>query len=54
MIAAVSPVLAELGIAASPSRLYNEILDADHRVSGIQTPVRRVKLAPRVVIRRKQ
>jgi len=51
-LAAVSPVLAELGIAVSPSRLYNEVLDADHRASGIKTPVRSVKLAPRVVIRR--
>ena len=51
-LATVSPVLAELGIAASPSRLYNEVLDAAHRASGIKTPVRSVKLAPRVVIRR--
>ncbi len=46
----VSPVLAEFGIFASASRLYNEVLDASHRATGIDTPRRRVKLAPRVVI----
>ena len=51
-LAAVSPVLAEFGIIASPSRLHNEALDASHRASGIKTPVRRVTLAPRVVIRK--
>ena len=51
-LAAVSPILAEFGIIASPSRLYNEVLDASHRASGIETPWRRVRLAPRVVIRR--
>ena len=51
-LATVSPVLVELGIIASPSRLYNEVLDASHRASGIETPWRRVRLAPRVVIRR--
>ena len=51
-LAAVSPILAEFGIIASPSRLYNEVLDASHRASGIETPRRRVRLAPRVVIRR--
>ena len=51
-LATVSPILAEFGIIASPSRLYNEVLDAYHRASGIETPWRRVKLAPRVVIRR--
>ena len=51
-LATVSPILAEFGIIASPSRLYNEVLDAYHRASGIETPRRRVKLAPRVVIRR--
>ena len=48
----VSPILAEFGIIASPSRLYNEVLDASYRASGIETPRRRVRLAPRVVIRR--
>ena len=51
-LAAVSPILAEFGIIASPSRLYNEVLDASYRASGIETPRRRVRLAPRVVIRR--
>ena len=51
-LAAVSPILAEFGIIASPSRLYNEVLDASHRASGIETPWRRVRLAPRVLIRR--
>ena len=51
-LAAVSPILAEFGIIASPSRVYNEVLDASHRASGIETPRRRVRLAPRVVIRR--
>ena len=51
-LAAVSPILADFGIIASPSRLYNEVLDASHRASGIETPRRRVRLAPRVVIRR--
>ena len=51
-LAAVSPILAEFGIIASPSRLYNEVLDAYHHASGIETPRRRVRLAPRVVIRR--
>eukprot|EP01043_Picozoa_sp_COSAG02_P073381 COSAG02_NODE_14237_length_1294_cov_6.015063_2_plen_78_part_00 len=51
-LAAVSPILAEFGIIASPSRLYNEVLDAYHRSEGLRTPQRRVRLAPRVVIRR--
>ena len=51
-LAVVSPILAEFYISASPSRLYNEVLDAHHRASGIKTPRRRVKLAPRVVIHR--
>eukprot|EP01043_Picozoa_sp_COSAG02_P015585 COSAG02_NODE_667_length_18713_cov_17.795262_9_plen_78_part_00 len=51
-LATVSPVLAEFGITASPSRLYNEVLDNHHRSEGLRTPQRRVKLAPRVVIRR--
>jgi hypothetical protein len=51
-LACVSPILAEFGIAASPSRLYNEVLKVAHRASGIKTPQRRVRLAPRVVIRR--
>ena len=51
-LAAVSPILAEFGIIASPSRLYNEVLDAYHPASGIDTPRRRVRLAPRVAIRR--
>ena len=51
-LAVASPILAEFGIIASPSRLYNEVLDASHRASGIETPWRRVRLAPRVLIRR--
>ena len=52
VITLVSPILAAFGIIASPSRLFNEVLDAYHHASGIETPRRRVKLAPRVVIRR--
>ena len=51
-LAVVSPVLTEYGITASPSRLYNEVLDVYHRANGIKTPVRRVRLAPQVVIHR--
>ena len=50
-LATVSPILAEFGIIASPSRLYNEVLDSHYRSEGLQTPQRRVKLAPRVIIR---
>ena len=38
--------------SSSASRLYNEVLDAYHRSEGLRTPQRRVRLAPRVVIRR--
>ena len=46
-------ILTEFGITASPSRLYNEVLDNHHHSEGLQTPRRRVvRLAPTVVIRR--
>lgn len=51
-LARATPILAEFGITASPSRLYNEVLDDFHRARGLETPQRRVRLAPRVVIRR--
>eukprot|EP01043_Picozoa_sp_COSAG02_P014771 COSAG02_NODE_615_length_19511_cov_64.132701_6_plen_64_part_00 len=41
-----------IGIAVSPSRLYNEVHDAHCRKIGLATPVRRVLLAPMVVIKR--
>ena len=49
-LAVVSPILAEFGITASASRLYNEVLDVSHRASGIKTPQHRVRITPRVVI----
>ena len=51
-LALVAPVLEEMGISASASRLYNEAYDAYCRARGITTPKRRVVLAPRVVIYR--
>ena len=51
-LAPVSHVLAQYGIAVSPSRLYNEVHDAHCRKIGLATPVRRVLLAPMVVIKR--
>ena len=46
------PALQLIGVFVSTSRLYNEHYDSHCRSIGIKTPQRRVRLAPRVVIRR--
>ena len=46
------PALQSVGVYVSASRLHNEYYDAHCRSMGIKTPQRRVKLEPRVVIRR--
>ena len=46
------PALQSVGVYVSASRLYNEYYDAHCRSMGIKTPQRRVKLEPRVVIRK--
>eukprot|EP01043_Picozoa_sp_COSAG02_P031405 COSAG02_NODE_2049_length_10007_cov_226.930057_3_plen_78_part_00 len=46
------PALQMIGVFVSTSRLYNEHYDSHCRSIGIKTPQRRVRLAPRVVIRR--
>ena len=46
------PALQVVGVYVSASRLYNEYYDAHCRSMGIKTPQRRVKLEPRVVIRK--
>ena len=46
------PALQAVGVYVCTSRLYNEHYDAWCRSMGIKTPRRRVKLEPRVIIRR--
>ena len=46
------PALQSVGVYVSASRLYNEYYDAHCRHIGIKTPQRRVRLAPRVIIRK--
>lgn len=46
------PALQAVGVYVSASRLYNEHYDTHCRSMGIKTPQRRVKLEPRVVIRK--
>ena len=41
-----------VGVYVSASRLYNEHYDAHCRAMGIEAPQRRVKLEPRVIIRK--
>ena len=45
-----SNALKEIGIVASPSRLYCEVHDNECRLRGIATPQRIVQLFPRVSI----
>ena len=45
-----SSALKQIGIVASPTRLYSEVYDGECRAQGIATPKRIVMLAPRVTI----
>ena len=45
-----SSALKEIGVVASPSRLYCEVRDDECRLRGIATPRRIVELLPRVTI----
>ena len=46
------PVLREMGVRVSASRLYNEHRDKVDRARGLLVPKRSVTLAPRVAIAR--
>ena len=46
------PMLRELGVRVSASRLYNEYRDQVERARGLPVPSRIVTLAPRVTIAR--
>ena len=46
------PVLREMGVRVSASRLYNEHRDKVDRARGLLVPKRSVTLAPRVTIAR--
>ena len=48
------PALQLVGVYVSASRLYNEHYDAQCRSINIKTPQRRVRMAPRVIIRKIQ